>query len=80
MKLYIVTAVDFSDTSDHKPRVVIATTNKELAESEIDLEMRCFLKNSEDKEISVDSSNLNAWNEDYSFGCEWNMEEVEVND
>ena len=76
MKLYVVTAVDISETSDHKGHVIATFDNRDAAIGYIREDMEAFQMDSDDL-VEVDYDKMSAYNEDYSYGCEWSIEEVE---
>jgi len=77
-KKWIVTAVDTSDSADGKARVLKVCATREEAESFIEDDIADFAADAEDMDLVVEQGKMSAHTRDYSYGCEWNLEEVEV--
>lgn len=78
MKMFIVTAVDTSDTADGKARVLKAYATHDEAKECVKLDIKQYITNANGYPLKVDWEKLSAWAEDNTFGCEWNIEEVDI--
>lgn len=77
-KKWIVTAVDTSETADGKPRVLKVCNSKEAAMEYVQKDMECFEEQVSYLYLSVDHYGMSIHSVDFSFGCEWNIEEVDI--
>ena len=82
MKKHIVTAVDTSDTSDGKARVLNVCNSREEAEAYVRADIEKWADDRAGMPIVVDFDKMSAkynWETfDDASGCEWNIEEVEI--
>lgn len=78
MKKFIITAVDTSDTADGKARVLKAVNTKQEALDFVKGDMEAFVADADGMELKVDCQKMSIATEDGNFGCEWNIEEVEM--
>lgn len=79
MTKHIVTAVDTSDTSDGKARVLKVCNSREEAEAYVQADIEKWADDRAGEGIEVDFDKMSA-HYDYNSadGCEWNIEEVEI--
>lgn len=77
-KKWIVTAVDTGDTADGKPHVLKVCNTKEAAKEYVRTDMDDFVARESDMDLAADYDGMSIYNVDYSFGCEWNIEVVEI--
>lgn len=75
---YIVTAVDTSDSADGKARVLKACRTRKAAEAFVSKDMDGYLEDGEGMDLVVDEAKMSVHTKDYSYGCEWAVERVEV--
>lgn len=83
MKLWIVTAVDYGDSCNGKARVIGAFKSFDEAKEYVKQDMQDYIDaNGEEDDFDCDfdkmSIGLADCDIDDIFGCEWNIEEVEV--
>lgn len=79
MKSYIVTAVDTSDTCDGKARVLSACATPEQANEFVKRDIEKWADDRAGEGIEVDFDRMRAhYDYDSSYGCEWNIEEVDI--
>lgn len=76
MKMFIVTAVDISETADGKARVLAVCNTRDEAKNFVKHDMEDFINNNAYMYLTVDFDKMSALTEDDSYGCEWNIEEV----
>lgn len=77
-KKWIVTAVDMGETANGKPRVLKVCDTKEAAMEYVRTDMDGFVARATDMDLAADYAVMSIHNVDYSFGCEWNIEEVDI--
>lgn len=81
-KLWIVTAVDNSETCDGKARVLAACKSKEEAQVVVRNDIEHWANDRAGMPIVVDFDKMSAkynWETlDDADGCEWNIEEVDI--
>ena len=77
-KLFIVTAVDTSETADGKAVVVDVCNTREEAVNVIKNDMESYVDDAAGMELVVDFDKWSAHTEDYSYGCEWNISEHDL--
>ena len=85
MKTYIVTIVESGDTRDGKTRVLKAharvlkacATDKAAREF-VKQDIKQYITNANGYPLKVDWEKLSACAEDNTFGCEWNIEEIDI--
>lgn len=75
---YIVTAVDISETSDHKARVLLVALSEAYAKKYVKDDMKAFIDDSNGMELDVDFDKMSISSTDGNYGCEWNIEKVDV--
>lgn len=78
MKKWIVTAVDTSESADGKARVLSVCDTEEQAKAFVRNDMESYADDAAGMDLVVDFAKMSAHTKDYSYGCEWNLEEVEV--
>ena len=79
MKLWIATYVDVNDTCDGKARVLEVCKSKEDAKAAVKTDMELWASKHEGEDvIHVDFDKMSAGTDSYDFGCDWNIEEIEV--
>ena len=78
MKLWIVTAVDHGETYDGKARVLGGFANYDEAKNCVDEDIREWIDNHAEEDITSNCVNMYAWLIGGNDGCEWNIEEIEV--
>ena len=78
MKLFVVIAVDFSDTSDHKGYILATFKDYDAALGYVREDMEAFQMEA-DRILNVNYDKMCVWNDDYTYGCEWNIDEIELN-
>ena len=78
MKKWIVTAVDTSDSSDGKARVLKVCGSKNEAITFVRDDMETFKNNASGIHLVINYDKMSIHTEDYRYGCEWNLEEVEI--
>lgn len=76
IKLWIVTAVDHSETCDGKARVLEVCKSKEEAEAFVRNDIEAWIDDRASEGVEADFDKKAAWY-DYNTddGCEWNIEE-----
>ena len=83
MKLWIATYVDISDTCDGKARVLDICKTKEKAAAVVRADIERWADERAGMPIVVDFDKMSAkynWETlDDTDGCEWNIEEFELN-
>ena len=76
-KVWVATAVDYSDTADGKARVLGVYQTKEDAVEAARKDMANWVDRNIEEGIKIDSSKMSAYFEgDSSDGCEWNVEDA----
>lgn len=82
IKTWIVTAVETSETCDGKARVLGSFLTQQTAAAFVQDDMDCVIEDKEEHGIrlNTDRNKLSISTDDGSYGCEWNIEEVEVED
>lgn len=79
-KRFIATIVDYGETCDGKARVFgIYKTRNEAVKNVIE-DIKRFAKKYKKYNVKVDyvKMSVSISNYDYDCGCEWNIEEVEI--
>ena len=78
-KLFIVTAVDYGETSDGKARVLDICKTKEEAQAIIRNDMEKWADDRAGEGIEVDFDKMSAhYDYDTDDGCEWNINEHDL--
>ena len=85
-KIWIVTAIDYGDSSDGKARVLAACKSEEEAKAYVHDNIKAWADERAGKGVEVDFNKMNAHydinSDDYDYSCddscEWNIEEVEI--
>lgn len=77
-KLFIVTAVDTSETADGKAVVVDVCSTREEALNVVKNDMESYVDDAAGMELVVDFDKWSAHTEDYRYGCEWNISEHDL--
>ena len=77
-KLFIVTAVDTSDTADGKAVVIDVCNTREEAVNVIKNDMESYVDDAAEMNLIIDFDKWSAHTEDYSYGCEWNISEHDL--
>lgn len=76
-KMFIVTAVDTSDTADGKARVLAQCTTHDEAKNFVRHDMEDFIDDAAEMNPIADFNKMSVQTEDGAYGCEWNIEEVD---
>lgn len=82
MKRWIVTVVDYSDSSDGKARTLGLFKTYDEAKAYVDEDMKDYVDaNGEEDDFDIDFSKMSISLADCDIedccGCEWNIEEVD---
>jgi len=78
-KIYIVTAVDTSESANGKARVLGAFKNEYEAKAYVENDIADFVDAAAGMyDIICSFDKMNVWAKDHLYGCEWNIEAVEV--
>ena len=77
MKMFIVTAVDISETVDGKARVLAVCNTRDEAKNFVKHDMEDFINDAAEMNPVADFEKMSARTEDGMYGCEWNIEEVD---
>jgi len=78
MKLHIVTTVDTSETADGKSRIVKVCRNRDEAVKYVNEDMKAYIEDANGMSLEVEKDKMSIHTSDYQYGCEWNIEEIEV--
>ena len=78
MKKFIVTAVDSGDTCDGKARVLGVCNTREEAKAVVQNDIETWADEREGEDIEVDFDKMSAYHNCNYDGCEWNIEEVDI--
>lgn len=80
VKRWIVTAVDTDADSqcDGKARILTILVSKENAQNYILEDMREYVDNNVTRRMLMDEDKMRVTDIDDGYGCEWNLEEVEI--
>ena len=76
-KAYIVTAVDYGDSVDSKARTIGVFFDKKKAEEELAKDMDTYKEFRKTERRDIIERHLAIWH-DNNHGCEWNIEDKEV--
>ena len=77
-RLFIVTAVDTSETADGKAIVIDVCSTREEALNVIKNDMESYVDDAAGMELVVDFDKWSAHNKDYTYGSEWNISEHDL--
>ena len=77
MKTFIVTAVDISEIADGKARVLAVCNTGDEAKNFVKHDMEDFINDAAEMNPVADFEKMSVRTEDDSYGCEWNIEEVD---
>ena len=77
-KLFIVTAVDTSETANGKAIVVDVCNTRDEAVNVIRNDMESYVDDAAGMELVVDFDKWSAHTKNYSYGCEWNISEHDL--
>ena len=80
IKRYVVTAVDF-DVDGHcdgKARVLAACKSKDEAKNFVIEDMREYVDVHANESMVMDEDSMQVCTDDRMNGCEWNIEDVEI--
>lgn len=77
-KLFIVTSVDTSESTDGKAVVVDVCGTKEEALNLVRNEMEAYADDGAELELVIDFNRMSAHTEDFKYGCEWNISEHDL--
>lgn len=81
MKKYVVTIVDYGETCDGKARVLGVKNTKVEAFGLVNEDMSAWYDENKEEGIEIDYDKMSAhFDYDSDKGCEWNVEEVEIED
>lgn len=78
MKLHIVTTVDTSETADGKARIVKICKNRNEAIEYVNKDMESFVADADGMSLEVEKDKMSIHTSDYQYGCEWNIEAIEI--
>ena len=79
IKRYIVTAVNFDDDyCDGKARVLATCKSKDEAKNFVIEDMREYVDAHANKSIVMDEDSMQVFIDNSLNGCEWNIEDVEI--
>lgn len=78
MKMFIVTAVDTSDTADGKARILAQCATRDEAKNFVKHDMEDFIDDAAEMNPIADFDKMSVRTEDDMYGCEWNIEEVDI--
>ena len=76
-KAYIVTAVDYGDSADGKARTIGVFFDKKKAEEELAKDMDTYKEFRKTERRDIIERHWAIWHDDH-HGCEWNIEDKEV--
>lgn len=77
-KIWIAMYVESGDTCDGKPRVLKACATKEEAQNEVRADIEDWADDRAGENVEVDFDKMSVSDQDRDEGCEWYIEEVEV--
>ena len=77
-KIWIAMYVESGETCDGKPRVLKACATKEEAQNEIRADIEDWADDRAGENVEVDFDKMSVSDQDRDEGCEWYIEEVEV--
>ena len=80
IKRYVVTAVDF-DVDGHcdgKARVLATCKSKDEAKNFVIEDMREYVDEHANESMVMDEDSMQVFTNDSMNGCEWNIEDVEI--
>ena len=75
---YVVTAVDTSDSADGKARVLKVCKTRKAAENFVESDIADYAAAAEGVDLVVERRRMSAHAKDHSYGCEWNVERVDM--
>ena len=75
---HIVTAVDTSDTSDGKARVLKVCNTREEAKAYVRADIEKWADDRAGERVTIHFDKMSAFHNDREESCEWNIEEVEI--
>lgn len=78
-KLFISTYVDYMEPCDGKARILGVDQTREEAEARVINDIEHWADSRAGYSVTVDFDKMNAGYTGEDTGCEWNIEEVEVN-
>ena len=78
MKMFIVTAVDISESVDGKARVLAVCNTREEAKAFVQNDIETWAYERAYEGIEVDFCKMSAHYNYNDDGCEWNIEEVDI--
>jgi len=78
-EIFIVTAVDVGENCDGKARVLGLFKSQDEADKYVCADIKEYVQNRDIPEDLVDYVQMFAyWDDDYTHGCEWNIEKVSL--
>ena len=77
-KIWIAMYADRGETCDGKPRVLKACATKEEARGEVRADIEKWADDRAGENVEVDFDKMSVSDSDRDEGCEWYIEEVEV--
>lgn len=77
-KIWIAMYVESGETCDGKPRVLKACATKEEAQNEVRADIEDWADDRAGENVEVDFDKMSVSDQDRDEGCEWCIEEVEV--
>jgi len=78
IKRHIVTIANTSESDDGKPKVLDVFEHKEDAEAFVRNDMESFVDDAAGMGLIVDFEKMSAHTDDFRYGREWSIEEVEI--
>ena len=78
MKMFIVTAVDTSDTADGKARVLATCTSMDEAKNFVKQDRENFINDAAEMNPNFNFVGMYVRTANDTYGCEWNIEEVDI--
>lgn len=77
-KIWIAMYVESGETCNGKPRVLKACATKEEALNEVQADIEDWADDRAGENVEVDFDKMSVSDQDRDEGCEWYIEEVEV--
>ena len=75
-KIWIVMAVDYSDSSDGKAHIIATYFDYDMAKAYVKKDMDSYAEDCEDyPDFRIDYEKFSAWKDDTN-GCEWSIESI----
>ena len=78
IKKFIVTVVDTSNASDYKPSVAKILDTEEEAKAYVKEAIEGYVADADGRELVVDFDKMSVHACKSSYGCEWNIDEEDI--